>query len=347
MRATAAHRLRKQARRAQREAVAVAPLIAAVVLAYRYREQLFGVDVPVRIGSAIALVALGWRFARDVGRALGPLLFSRLEPSTAGVVGFLIRLFLLLSALLVAFRVIGVDLGQLAFGGAFTAVVVGLAAQGTLGNLFAGVLLLTVQPFTIGERVRFQAGGLAGQLEGVISSLGLLYVVLAQGDDTVMVPNSTVLAAAIVPLREPAGVDLRARFDRGVKPSELQNYFAGAIQTPTRSDISIGVESVGQDEVVMRIRATPEHDREGARLADEILAAIERLAEPSVLDRRGDDGGAAAVQHVQPDRDAEPADGHQHDTGGAQVESVYVRGHGELENGPDGDQDKARTDGHR
>jgi small-conductance mechanosensitive channel len=277
MRATAAQRLRRQARRARREAVAVVPLIVAVVLAYRYREQIFGVDLPVRIGCAMALVALGWRFARDVGRALGPVLFSRLEPSTAGVVGFLIRLLLLTAALLVAFRLLGLDLTQLTFGGAFTAVVVGLAAQGTLGNLFAGVLLLTVQPFTIGDRVRFQAGGLAGQIEGIVSSLGLLYVVLAQGDDTVMVPNSTVVAAAIVPLREPAGVDLRARFDRGVKPSELQSYFEHSITTAMRTDISIGVEAVGQDEVVMRIRATPEHDRDGARLADEILSAIEKL----------------------------------------------------------------------
>jgi small-conductance mechanosensitive channel len=170
--------------------------------------------------------------------------------------------------------------------------------------------------------------------------------VLAQGDDTVMVPNSTVLAAAIVPLREPAGVDLRVRFDRGVKPSELQSYFEGAIQTRVRSDISIGVESVGQDEVVMRIRATPEHDRDGARLADEILAAIDRLIDPSVLDRRGDDGAPAPVEQEEPDREAESADGHEHHSGRVQVESVYVRRHGELEDRPDGDQEEARADGH-
>jgi small-conductance mechanosensitive channel len=248
-----------------------------VFLAYRYRIQLVGVDQPVRIVCAIALVGLGWWFARDVGRAVSPTLFSRMEPSTAGVVGFLIRLVLLLVALAVAFRIAGLDPDQIAFGGAFTAVVVGLAAQGTLGNVFAGLLLLAVQPFQVGDRVRLQAGGLAGYLEGVVKSLGLLYVVMAQGEDTVLVPNNVVLGAAIVPLREPAGVDLLARFEPGAKPSALEEYLERTVKTPTRSNIQIGVEAVGQDEVLMRVRATPEHDQDGARLADEILEALEHV----------------------------------------------------------------------
>ena len=49
-------------------------------------------ETPIRIGTVIVLVALGWAIARDVGRGLGPPLFRRLDPATAGTVGFLIRL---------------------------------------------------------------------------------------------------------------------------------------------------------------------------------------------------------------------------------------------------------------
>lgn len=255
------------------------PLLAGVVLVYGYRDEIFGpeLDVPVRVLCAIALLALGWQFARDAGRAAIPILFRRLEPNTAGVVSFLIRLVLLLVAVVVAFRIGGLNPRQVAFGGAVTAVIVGLAAQGTLGNIFAGLLLLTAQPFHVGERVRFQSGDLGGQIEGVVSSLGLLYVVLAQGDESAMVPNAMVLRAAVVPLREPASVDLSASFERGVKPTDLEEYLERSIDTPTRSDIHIGVEAISKDDVVMRVRATPEHDRDGARLADEILDAIERI----------------------------------------------------------------------
>jgi small-conductance mechanosensitive channel len=252
----------------------VTPLVVGVYLAYRYRTTLFGLDQPIRLACALALLALGWWFARDVGRALGPALFNRLDPATAGTVSFLIRLILLGVALLVALRVAGLDPRTLAVGGAFTAVIIGLAAQNTLGNVLAGVLLLSARPFRVGDRVRFQAGGLAGQVEGVVMGLGLLYVTLAQGEDTIMIPNNVAMNAAVVPLREPAAVNLRARLKPDVKPSELQRFLEENVQTPTRSHPHISVEEVDDEEVVMRVSAVPELDRDGPQLADEILAAI-------------------------------------------------------------------------
>ena len=179
----------RRARRARFEALVITPLLVGVVWAYSHRKQLFGLDLPVRIVSVIALVILGWAFARSLGRALGPALLRRLEPGTAGTVGFLIRLITLSFAALVALRIAGLNPRTLAVGGAFTAVIVGLAAQQTLGNLIAGTVLLSARPFRVGDRVRFQAGALAGQIEGVVMSLGLLYTTLAYGEDRTMVPQ--------------------------------------------------------------------------------------------------------------------------------------------------------------
>src|SRR3954468_2915110 len=291
--ATAAAKLKANAATARRQALLVAPLLVIVFLAYRYRIDLFGVDEPVRFACALALIALGWWFARDVGRAASPALFRRLDPATAGTVSFLIRLLLLGIALLVALRTAGLDARSLAVGGAFTAIVFGLAAQNTLGNVLAGILLLSARPFRVGDRVRFQAGGLAGQVEGVVMSLGLLYVTLAQGEDTIMIPNNVAMGTAVVPLREPAAVDLLAHLEPGVKPSELQSFLEEHVRTPTRSPPHISVEEVDDEEVVMRVRAVPEIDRDGPRLADEILAAVGRVtgrARPS-LDGSSNGGG--------------------------------------------------------
>jgi small conductance mechanosensitive channel len=275
--ATAAAKLRANAATARRQVLLVTPLLVVVFLAYRYRIEVFGLDEPIRVVCALALVALGWWFARDVGRALSPALFRRLEPPTAGTVSFLIRLILLGIALLVALRYAGLDPHALTIGGAFTAVVLGLAAQNTLGNILAGLLLLSARPFRVGDRVRFQGGGLAGQIEGVVMSLGLLYVTLAQGEDTIMVPNNVAMASAVVPLREPAAVDLRAKLKPDVKPSELQRFLEEHVHTPTRSRPHISVEEVDDEEVIMRVSAVPEIDREGPKLADEILAAISQV----------------------------------------------------------------------
>src|SRR3954467_10250722 len=267
----------QRARRARWQALVLAPLFVGVIWAYSHRKQLFGVDMPVRIVSAIALVILGWAFARALGRALGPSLFRRMDSGTAGTVGFLIRLIALSTAILFAFRVAGLEPGTLAVGGAFTAVILGLAAQQTIGNLIAGMVLLSARPFRVGDRVRFQAGALAGQVEGVVSSLGLLYTTLAQGEDRIMVPNSVVLSSAVVPLREPASVDVRARLRAGVKPSKVQQLLNDAITVPTRTRPHIGREEVDADEVIVRIAATPESGSDGPKLADEVLAALSRL----------------------------------------------------------------------
>src|SRR5947209_11453696 len=135
---------------------------------------------------------------------------------------------------LVALRIAGVRPRDLAVGGAFTAVIIGLAAQQTLGNLFAGMVLLSARPFRVGERVRFQAGALAGQLEGVVSSLGLLYTTLARGEDRIQVPNNVVLSAAVVPLREPDPVDVKVRLSTGMSISQVQAVLDGELTTPNR-----------------------------------------------------------------------------------------------------------------
>jgi small conductance mechanosensitive channel len=267
---------RRAVRRARLQLAILGPLLAGVLLLYSYRENIFGPewDTPVRIATAIALIILGWQVARDVGRSFGPVLFRRMDPGTAGTLGFLIRLGFMLLAILVALRVAGLDPRTLAVGGAFTAVIIGLAAQQTLGNLIAGMVLLSARPFRVGERVRLQGGPLAGNLEGVVSSLGLLYTTLAQGDDAIMVPNSVVLNIAIVPLREPEGVDLRARLRPGVTPIDVQQILDETLETPVRERPEIVLEEVDGDEVVVRISAVPERPGDGPKLASEVLEAV-------------------------------------------------------------------------
>jgi small-conductance mechanosensitive channel len=270
---------RAAVKRARIQLLVLAPAVAAVLVVYHYRIDLFGRqwDTLVRVLTAMALVALGWQVARDVGRSLGPLLFRRLEPATAGTVGFLIRLATMVAAVTVALRIARLDPQTIALSGAFTAVVLGLAAQQTLGNLIAGTVLVSARPFQVGERVRMQGGGVAGSVEGVVRSFGLLYTILAQGADLIMIPNSIVLTVAVAPLREPSGVELRARLQPSTTPTEVQRRLEEALQTPLRGPPNVTLEELDSDEVVVRIGATPARASDGSKLASEVLDAISPL----------------------------------------------------------------------
>ena len=283
----------KSVQNARRRAAVEILLFIAVIVIYNNYEHWFhlvkrealpppphdvvihqGVVTAVRIATVLALLALGWAIARDVGRMAGPTFFRRMDPGTAGTVGFLVRLVTVGVVVLVVLGVAGVSAASIVAGSAFTAVIVGLAAQQTLGNLFAGMVLLSARPFRVGERVRLQAGAVAGQLEGVVSSLGLLYTTLARGEDRIMVPNNVVLSAAVLPIREPNPVDVRVRLDTGISISQVQAILDDRIRTPTRGAPVVLLQEVDGNDVVVRVQATPDRADDGAQLADEVIDAL-------------------------------------------------------------------------
>jgi small-conductance mechanosensitive channel len=290
----------KAVRRSQREAAVLLPLLIGVLVAWSHRAEILGLStgtarhphhpqVPegVAIGVAIVLVIIGWALARALGRMAGPTFMRRMDPATAGTVGFLTRLVTIVLALLEALRIVGVKPQALAVGGAFTAVVVGLAAQQTLGNLIAGMVLLSARPFRVGVRVRLEAGAIGGTQEGVVSSLGLLYTTLARGDDRVMIPNTAVLGAVVVPVREPDRINVKVRVGSGIRPSRAQEILDESIVTPTRSPPRVLLEEIDGQELVLRIQATPERADGGAKLADEIVTALAAVTDEHAV---GTDG---------------------------------------------------------
>src|SRR3954453_22679064 len=137
LRAASTVHLRERAAAARRRALLLLPLVVGVVLVNKYRIKLFGLDEPVRFVCALALVGLGAWFARDFGRALGPTMSNSMDQGRAGTLAFIPRFVLLVAAIMISLRIAGLTPRTLAVGGAVTAIVLGLAAQTTIGNVFA------------------------------------------------------------------------------------------------------------------------------------------------------------------------------------------------------------------
>ena len=80
------------------------------------------------------------------------------------------------------------DLEQIAAGvlasSAVLALIVGFAAQHTLSNLVAGIMIAISQPFRIGDRVTFEEN------EGRVTDISLSYTYIDPGDgSSVVIPN--------------------------------------------------------------------------------------------------------------------------------------------------------------
>ena len=255
-------------------------LVALIVLAgtlfvyYNRHSLLPGYGQWVRIATVAILIVVGSAATHWLVRGLSPRLYRRLDPATAGTLGFAIRLFAMAAVVVLALRIAGVNAAALAVGGAFTAIVLGLAAQQTLGGLFAGIVLQSTRPFRVGERVRLVGGALAGSLEGTVSSLGLFYATLVQGADRLLVPNSVLITLVVVPLREPDRVDVRVRFPSDAGPRQVEEQLLDAITVPTRYRPSVSLEELDDEGVVFRVSATPLRAEDGSQLAEEVLQAL-------------------------------------------------------------------------
>ena len=99
----------------------------------------------------------------------------------------------------VGLGLLAVPIQHLLLGGALTGVILGIAAQQALGNVFAGLVLLLARPFVIGERIKVRSGALGGILEGVVVSMTLAYVTIHTDEGPVNVPNLALLSAAVGP----------------------------------------------------------------------------------------------------------------------------------------------------
>jgi len=141
---------------------------------------------------------------RSVGNELARVTLDRAGASAASAIRLLCFIGGYAAVGLALMSLLRVDLSSLLIGGAVTAVVVGIAAQQTLANFFAGLVLLFVRPYVAGERIRIRTGAMGGPFEGVILAAGLMYTTIHTDEGPVSMPNSGLLAAAIGPAPDPA-----------------------------------------------------------------------------------------------------------------------------------------------
>ncbi len=124
-----------------------------------------------------------------VGRAAAIQLFLR-------VIGYLI-------ILLGALELMNISVSKLLLGGAIVGIILGVAAQQSLANFFASIVLIITHPYRVGEEVTLFSGALGGKYEGTVMDIGLTHTRLKQADGKIVfMPNATLLAgAAIIPVR--------------------------------------------------------------------------------------------------------------------------------------------------
>ena len=172
-----------------------------------FRRFLTGEHVPYQIlaiGLAVAFCALASAATLGLSGKAGSVLEPAIGTGHAAVVRYALVLIGAITTLLVTLALLGIPISSLLLGGALTSVFVGIAAQQSLSNVFAGMVLLLAHPFRVGDSIRLQAGALGGQISGTIAEIGITYLRLATSTGVISIPNSQVLNAVVGPLPDPS-----------------------------------------------------------------------------------------------------------------------------------------------
>jgi len=189
--------------------------VAAACASYAFGHDLKTLFEPGHLGNSIAatLTAVAFLvFASIAVVSVASRTRERLQSVTgsahAGVVRYVIVLIGVILTIGITLALLKVPVGQLFIGGAFATIIITIAGQQALSNIFAGLVLLLSRPFQVGDVIQLRSGALSGQIEGTVTEIGITYLRLDTGDNVMSLPNSQVLAAAVTrppPAPEPAG----------------------------------------------------------------------------------------------------------------------------------------------
>jgi small conductance mechanosensitive channel len=152
--------------------------------------------------------------------------------------------------LLVALALLRINLSGILVGGAVTGVVIGIAAQSALGNMFGGMLVLLLHPYAAGQRIMVRSSNFGGvEYTGTVREVTLFYTVLDADTGRLIIPNSLAVASvvrveatrnwqtALVPIPYRIGVD---RLTEALRSAGLPD--------------SVHVEAYGSDSYSARLR---------------------------------------------------------------------------------------------
>jgi small conductance mechanosensitive channel len=168
---------------------------------------------------AIIILVTAYAWTRIVTIILEKVVEPKLGPTTTHGIKNLFYIVVAIVVAVIVSAVFGLNIGGILVGAGFAGIVLGLAAQQVIGNIFAGLSLLASRPFDIGDRITLVTSsyGLMGGsysheatlngFTGTVIDVGIFYTKITLDEGTPAVfPNSVVLGSMAV---DHASISLR------------------------------------------------------------------------------------------------------------------------------------------
>jgi small conductance mechanosensitive channel len=155
--------------------------------------QTQGLQFAVNLSAAILVFVVGRWLARVASRIASMMLTrAHVDEMLVRFLGNVIYSLLLVIVVIASMQMLGVDVTSVTAILAAAGFAVGMALQGSLSNFAAGIMLIMLKPFKVGDSV--QAGGVSGTVE----EINIFNTILRTGDNIrQIVPNGQITGGTI------------------------------------------------------------------------------------------------------------------------------------------------------
>lgn len=153
----------------------------------------YGAEYGMKVIGAIAIFVIGKWVAKKLSAVIRKLMErGELDTTLSAFIASIIDILLLVVVVLAAIKNLGIDTTSfIAILGA-VGLAIGLALQGTFGNIGSGVILILFRPFEVGNFV--SVGGESGTVEAITLFNTTL---LTPDNKVILIPNSNVASGNI------------------------------------------------------------------------------------------------------------------------------------------------------
>jgi small conductance mechanosensitive channel len=224
----------------------------------------YGVDL---VGAVVILV-VGWWLSGWAGRSMHAHLKTRpwMDATLLPLLVSIIRYAIIIVAILAVLDQFGIQMTSLVAVLGAAGLAVGLALQGTLSNVAAGVMLVVLRPFHVGNLI--QAAGFTGHVEEV----GLFATVIRTDENKIItVPNKLLSDAPVInysrlPVQAAINISFLLPYSADLgKTIEVLRKVAAEHH---KEDALIGVDELGDAALKLRFSiAVPMADADAVKLS--------------------------------------------------------------------------------
>jgi small conductance mechanosensitive channel len=253
---------------------AAANAVGANVEHLRQKLLDFAAEYGLKVIGALIILVAGIMLARWLGKLLSDRLEKQhLEPPVRALLVRLAKLLVMIFTLVMVMDKFGVPITTLVAGIGVAGVGVGLATQGVLSNIVAGLTIIFTKPFRVGEYVE-----LVG-VNGQVKSIDLFSTTLLHGDQSrVVIPNRKIVGEILHNYGTVRQLDLSVGVAYGSNLTQVLTLLEEILKTNPRILKSpapgLGVSSLGDSSITIAVKpwtSVADYGPAGAEIYQAIL----------------------------------------------------------------------------